>query len=348
MKSQFRLFAMLAALAVTLTLVGVASAAPPEGKGKSNHEEIVAYWTPDRIANAKPRELSPAGQPDFIDPQVPGNGNGRGGGNGGGNGGGGDDEGSGGSSVGGASWTGGGLVQDTVGKVLFTMDGVDYVCSGTVVEDNRTNESLVLTAGHCVYDRADGWATNWIFMPNFDAAPSQYDGNSFNCNILPYGCWTADYLVTSAGWSQGDFNEDYGFAVINSEGGSGDLLEDVVGDPQAISFTGVRPATAYAFGYPHASPYDGTDLVYCSGPTVADGWGGSTDSGLKCDMTGGSSGGGWFSPFDEGTGAGTLVSVNSFKYRGGPYAKNMFGPLFDSDTEATYKAAQMATSNTIE
>ena len=44
----------------------------------------------------------------------------------------------------------------------------------------------------------------------------------------------------------------------------------------------------------------------------------------------------------------SMRAPRSFKYRGGPYAKNMFGPLFDSDTEATYKAAQMATSNTIE
>ena len=151
--------------------------------------------------------------------------------------------------------------------------------------------------------------------------------------------------MTSAGWSNGDFNEDYGFAIVNSDGHS-DLLENVVGT-QAISFTGVRPDTAHSFGYPHSFPYDGTDLVYCSGPTVSDGWGGSDDSGLKCDMTGGSSGGGWFSPFDEGTGEGTLVSVNSFKYSRGPSAKYMFGPLFYADTQNTYNAAQTATGNTI-
>ena len=103
----------------------------------------------------------------------------------------------------------------------------------------------------------------------------------------------------------------------------------------------------YAFGYPQASPYDGTDLVYCAGTTVTDGWGGSTDSGLNCNMTGGSSGGGWFSPFDPATGIGTLVSVNSFKYTRGPASKYMFGPLFDSDTQTTYAAAQLAAGNTI-
>jgi hypothetical protein len=120
-----------------------------------------------------------------------------------------------------------------------------------------------------VYDQVDGWATNWMFMPDFDSAPSPYDGTSFNCSILPYGCWTSTALVTSAGWSAGNFNEDYGFAVMSSEGHAA-LLEDTVG-AQAIAFSSVRPATAYALGYPQATPYNGTDLVYCAGPTVADG-----------------------------------------------------------------------------
>ena len=328
MKRYFRFFALMAsvlvALAATLAIAGAAK--PSDNNGKSNHEDVVAYWTPDRVANAKPREIFPNGNgANSVIPLKPGSGTGGG--------------------VTGASWNGGGLVKKTVGKVLFTMGEADYVCSGTVAQDLRATESLVLTAGHCVYDSAEGWATNWMFMPDFDSAPSQYSNGSFNCAILPYRCWTTDALVTSAGWSAGNFNEDYGFAIINSSGHS-DLLENVVG-VQAISFTGLRPASVYAFGYPHASPYNGTDLVYCAGSTIADSWGGSTDSGLNCDMTGGSSGGGWFSPFDPTTGVGTLVSVNSFKYRGGPYSKYMFGSRFDTDTQNTYNAAQTATGNTV-
>ena len=65
---------MFVALATGLTVIGVASAAPPDGKGHSRHDETVAYWTADRIANAKPREVYPAGRPDFVVPQKPGNG----------------------------------------------------------------------------------------------------------------------------------------------------------------------------------------------------------------------------------------------------------------------------------
>ena len=330
MKQYLRVLVITASVLSALILtIGVAIAAKPaDGKGSGQHDEIVNYWTPDRAAKAKPREVSPQGKPGTaVEPErKPGGGSTSGGSTG-------------------ASWNSGGLVKKTVGKVLFTMGGADYVCSATVVQDARPTESMVLTAGHCVYDSVDGWATNWMFMPDFDSAPSQYSGGSFNCAVLPYGCWTADSLVTSTGWSAGNFNEDYGFAVISMFGHL-DLLENVVG-AQAISFTGVRPSTAYAFGYPQASPYNGSDLVYCSGSTVADTWGGSTDSGLKCNMTGGSSGGGWFSPFTTGTGTGTLVSVNSFKYTAGPYKGYMFGPRFDGDTQSTYNAAQIALVNTI-
>lgn len=327
MPKALRLIAVFAALVVAFAATGLASAEPGgNGKGNAKHDEIVAYWTPERVARAKPREITPTGRPDAVAPERSNSGGKPGG------------------AVTGTSWNGGGLVKKTVGKVLFTMGGADYVCSATVVQDGRPSESLVLTAGHCVYDQLDGWATNWMFMPDFDAAPSPYTG-TFNCAILPYGCWTAAALVTSAGWAVGDFNEDYGFAVMTGAGHPA-LLEDTVG-AQAISFTGARPATAYAFGYPQASPYNGTDLVYCAGATVADAWGGSTDSGLNCNMTGGSSGGGWFSPFDAASGTGTLVSVNSFRYTRGPSAKYMFGPLFDTDTLNTYTAAQAATGNMV-
>jgi hypothetical protein len=244
----------------------------------------------------------------------------------------------------GAAYTGGGLIQKTEGKVLFTMAGVDYVCSGTVVVDSQAATSLVLTAGHCVYDPdLRVFASHWMFMPAFEDAPSVYNGG-FNCAILTYGCWSANALVTSAGWAAGNFNEDYGFAVMGPGGKNNNLLEAAVG-AQAIGFSPNRPTSVRAFGYPHASPYNGSDLIYCSGNTVADTFGGSTSAGLSCNMTGGSSGGGWLMPFNTTTGSGTLVSVNSFKYTAGPLKGYMFGPRFDADAQRTYNAAQTATTN---
>lgn len=325
--------ALMALFVVAVPAATIYAAGPPAGTPGADHAATIAYWTGERIANATPREMIRDGAP--VIPSKKPSGTPGGGGNGGGGGGGEESP-----AVGGDSWTSDGLVQATVGKVLFSMGGNDYVCSGTVVQDSRANQSLVLTAGHCVFDEADGFATNWMFMPAFEDHPSLYNG-SFDCDILTFGCWTSSVLVTSTGWSSEDFDEDYGFAVMGAGGNSNTLLEAEVGF-QKIGFSETRPATVYSFGYPHANPYDGSDLVYCAGATVADGWGGSDAAGLKCDMTGGSSGGGWFGSFSEGSGEGTLVSVNSFKYRGGKWAKYMFGPRFDSDTAVTYGAANSA------
>ncbi len=54
-------------------------------------------------------------------------------------------------------------------------------------------------------------------------------------------------------------------------------------------------------------------------------------------MTGGSSGGPWYGPFDRNDGAASVaVSVNSYKYSG---QDSMYGPKFDANTAAVYSAA---------
>ena len=317
--------ALATAVMLPILLVSAVTAAPPSTPpGLSEHQRIIDYWTPARVARAVPRQIvidAPLGP----DPRA---GNSKGGGKPGGGGS---------TALTGSPWTGAGLVKATTGKVLFTLAGTDYVCSGSVVADSRLTESMVLTAGHCVYDDvSDSFATNWLFVPDYE------DGATFNCALTRYGCWTAQSLVTTAAWAGSDFNHDYAFAVMGAGGLDGaTLLEDAVGT-MGIAFNLVHPRSVYAFGYPHAAPYGGSQLIYCAGTGVADGWGGSTDFGLDCDMTGGSSGGPWFADFDPASGAGQLNSVNSFKYRAGPYKKYMFGPYFGSYAQLTYTAAQAA------
>jgi hypothetical protein len=332
----------LAAIAVgglmALTAVSVAAAASNgHGQGQSRRDKALAYWTADRIAHAVPRDyVLDTLPPGFTMPQAPG-------GKGQKPGGGGDGSGT---AVTGASWNGGGLVKLTTGKVLFNLSGTDYVCSGSVVDDGSAGDSrsLVLTAGHCVFDEInDEFATNWVFMPDFDDSST---GSVWDCASAPYGCWVADALVTTQAWANSDFNEDYAFAVMYDGGHAGNASLESVTGIQPIVFNQPHPATVYAFGYPHASPYDGTDLTYCAGVDQADNFG-STSYGLKCDMTGGSSGGPWMVNFDEAAGAGSLNSLNSFKYRGGKQKNLMFGPYFDGYTQATYNAAKSATANSL-
>ncbi|MGW0802381.1 trypsin-like serine peptidase [Nonomuraea sp. NPDC002799] len=223
----------------------------------------------------------------------------------------------------GLPWTDGGAIVRTTGRVFFTTaEGQNASCSGSAV--TSANESVVMTAGHCV--KLNGAShRNWAFVPAFD------DGRR------PFGTWVATTLLTTQQWNaREDINFDIAAAVVAPL--QGRTLTDVVGG-QGVAFNQARRRQMFAFGYPAAPPFDGSDLTYCSGRAFNDTVM-TQDLGLRCAMTGGSSGGPWFQGFDERTGLGWLNSVNSFKYDGAP--QFMFGPFFGNEAMSVYQAAQNA------
>lgn len=225
---------------------------------------------------------------------------------------------------GGGLYTGGGKVVNTTGKVFFTLGGSDYVCSGS--STTAASKNLVQTAGHCVNEGPGAFATNWVFVPGYTS------GNA------PYGQFAARKLTTTSQWSgSGNLDYDVAYAVVNPVGGKS--LTDTVG-AQGVGFNLAKKAQMYSFGYPAASPYDGEKIATCSGAVVADTVGSSTDQGLTCDMTGGSSGGPWFINYTESTGIGTLNSLNSFKYTSPGVSDKMYGPYFGSVVQTLYTSAQ--------
>lgn len=321
--------ALLAVVLLILTAAPVA-AAPPKDAARAEHQRIVRYWTAAQQSHATPRDFVRAGTA-FAPAAKPDNGKGK--------------PGSGSGDVTGASWTKGGEILKASGKVFFTMGSSNYTCSGSVANDSRANFSLVLTAAHCAYDEVAGeFATNWLFIPEYDSAPTS------NCASTTYGCWTAQALVVHDGYATaGGFNtqatvHDFAFAVVGAGGKSGGHLDATVG-AFSIQFSGVSVGDKlYAFGYPAAGKYKGKDLTYCAGPIFTDAWNDDLTWGMKCTMTGGSSGGPWLASFDETTGSGTLSSLNSYGYAG---VKAMYGPKFNSNTQAVHTSADGATSNTI-
>jgi hypothetical protein len=325
-----RRFAVLGAglvIGLSIATAGTAAAAKP---AQTEHQRILAYWTPQRLADAKPRDFvrTPGGgfqkaPHQNAKPPRPG----------------------GGTTVTGASWTKGGAIQTRSGKVVFTMDSGDYICTGSIVADAGSNGvSIVMSAGHCAYDAADGgFARNWMFIPDFDGAPTYTCGNTL------YGCWTARALVVDSGFSgSGGFNtqatrHDWSFAVVPTGGKNGQLLESQFGS-FSIS-TSTASGQVYSFGYPAAGKYHGSDLTYCAGPVFNDPYNANVTLGMACDMTGGSSGGPWLTSFNESTGSGTLNGLNSYGYSG---IRNMYGPKFNANTQATFNRANQApTQNAI-
>ena len=286
-----RLGILLAILACALVAVPAAQAARVETKAVAQDKAAVQrYWTAERMRDAIPADKKLAGsfaagpkKPKASAQQIP------------------------------PPYTS--QPTSTNGKVFFTDDGLNYVCSGTALLSG--NKSVVWTAGHCVHDGASNFHTNWTFVPAYA------DGSR------PYGTWAARALLTTSGWaSNGDFSYDNGAAVVSANGGS--ALTDVVGG-RNIVFNYPRQQQYAAHGYPAAPPFNGQRLYVCNSSLIYnDTSANPATMGISCDMTGGSSGGGWIA-------GGAVASVNSYGYTTLPNV--MFGPYQGSVAQSLYAQA---------
>src|SRR5918999_1163906 len=128
------------------------------------------------------------------------------------------------------------------------------------------------------------------FHTNWTFVPAYADGQR------PYGTFAARRLLTTSGWAnQGDFSYDLGAAAVSPVGGVN--LTDRVG------------GRGVTFNDNSANP-----------PTM----------GIDCDMTGGSSGGGWIV-------GSSVYSVNSYGYATLPNV--MFGPYQGTVAQSLYTQA---------
>lgn len=318
-----RFFALMSIAAVITTVLVSPSTAAGKADDKTPKGKAMGYWTKDKLENALTRDFEfeiGAKSGKLVALGKPAKGKG-------------------GVTTGttGASWTKFGKPLAATGKVFFTMGATNYVCSGSLITEATTGRSIVLTAGHCVWENkaVGAWATNFIFIPAYDSNPVN------NCESSPDRCLVATALVASLGFtSQTSFSTqattyDWAFAAVEESGESGfNLAVDAFSNS----------ATAYAFGYPAATPYSGNDLVYCAGPISPDPNNGGRTWGLSCKMTGGSSGGPWLAGFSTLTNIGTASSLNSYGYKG---VTKMYGPKFNAKTLAVFNSALTATVNTV-
>lgn len=260
-KRHLILAAVVAAVGMTVaTTAGLASADPaPAAKTKTVQSSKVDakndlddYWTPERIAEAEP-----------VSAPTPG-------------------------KAGGDGRTGGepvvvdgtkpklkSPVDTTIGRLFFSTDDGDYICSANVVPSD--NGSVIATARHCGFENN---GRNYRFAPDYDT------GNT------PHGWW--DWK--SAGWTTGGDGVafDYAFIVLNKKDGRS--VQDTVGS-SGIAFNNAIDRDAQITGIPGA-----TDQVFnCNGRAYN---GGSNRQLMdNCNgMSGGASGGAWLQDMSGGTG----------------------------------------------
>jgi V8-like Glu-specific endopeptidase len=203
----------------------------------------------------------------------------------------------------------------TQGKVFFKSGGGNYVCSATVV--NTPTKRVIFSAGHCVIEKG-------VVSTNFAFVPGYHNG------VRPYGTFVATRLYSVNGWIQSEnFSYDISAAVL----GGPKQVATVVGS-RGIKFNLPRQQNFVSFGYPAAPPFNGSTLYSC--PSPYHGQDPTTTNPrtqwITCNMTGGSSGGGWIVQNQY------LNSVNSYGYKSQP--NRMYGPYFGSAAVNLYNGVK--------
>jgi hypothetical protein len=195
-------------------------------------------------------------------------------------------------------------------------------CSGTSV--SSPNLSLVFTAGHCVFDEGRWSARHWVFVP------------AYRYGERPFGVFAAKWLGTTPGWrNHYNFNFDVGVGVVGRNE-RGERLGAAVGSDK-VAFD-LSPHQLFdVYGYPVAQPFTGSTLRVCSqAPYLGHDLGawltpGPLELGVSCEVSGGSSGGGWVIDGD------TLNGVTSNAYSNDP--TTVYGPYFGHAVARLYAEA---------
>lgn len=205
-----------------------------------------------------------------------------------------------------------------IGKIFFTRNGGDYVCSGSSIGNNA-----IWSAGHCLHagnNSPDGWSTDVIFVPAYK------DGDA------PYGQWRAKQLSVRTAWfKDGNPNglyQDMGGAILHPLNNK--KISEVVG---WLGFSWNRGKYQHwnQLGYPAGAPFDGQKLIQNSSSYAYDGNVAGTPKpvGVGSNLTGGSSGGPWIVGFGSKN---YLNGCNSYHRTSNP--EEMFSPYFNENAKS--------------
>jgi len=215
------------------------------------------------------------------------------------------------------------------GKVFFTNDGSNYVCSGTVVGSwqGSSDENEVWTAGHCLVNTE---SLTGVVDSALEFVPA-YNGTLTGKKAEPFGVfpWDGGGETTSGWFNNRDFSLDEAAFTVGVNKKAQILGNDTGWDGFAWNYSPYEDF--FTFGYPAASPYTGNLMEENVATTyeldTGIGGGGSAPMGIGSDFTGGSSGGAWnfgWTPY----GPGYVNGHNDYTYSN--VTDVMFSPYQDS------------------
>jgi len=191
----------------------------------------------------------------------------------------------------------------TMGKLFFSIPtgasepAGEYVCSATVINNSYT----VITARHCVFDYVKSkWYSNWVFYPEWNNGASGSVGGKS-------GAWYPEQVATFTGSSTLSLTTGYDIAMMLMHDSAGTGCKGNKGKTIAY-YTGAlgwvyggsnAQSQWNIFGYPQASPFEGNYLYQDNGATGAlDPEGTSNIIQVGNPQTGGTSGGPWIIGFN--------------------------------------------------
>ena len=193
---------------------------------------------------------------------------------------------------------------NTIGRLFFTLEGTDFSCSASVIHPHT-----LVTARHCVFDYSTGkFGSNFAFYPDLNNGKAD--------TAIGTGVWTANFAYT---WTSGaaGMNYDIGLLALHDEDGKGchgdtgtHPIEYYVGY-LGYTYGGNFSQRQWAvFGYPaetnstDGNAFNGNWEIRTDAATgnVNDNIGGIYTNTIEIgsDQTGGASGGPWIIGYNAG------------------------------------------------
>jgi hypothetical protein len=294
-------------------------------------DEVRAYWTPDRMRDAKPLpppKMDPNGFPEPRDAEGPetsevatdrseqgpyltlvGYAQSEG------------------------AWHGGATEYPAkyVGRLYAAdPDGVDWYCTASVVRSR--SHDMLLTAGGCIYQppNSDGRRVGWF--SNYKFVPGNVPGDP------PFGVWTARGAGTSLRWlERADYHYNYGFLFLDVNA-AGQHITDVVGKGLFVmwnvNFKNPRPYTVLSYPAALGIPplHSPQSLMWCKEKATFDP--AYRVPSMNCPTAYRSVGGPWFTNLDLAQETAAISSVT-----GGIHPDNdgiIVGPRFGTTFHDDY------------
>jgi hypothetical protein len=300
--------ALLASVALLVPAVATAGyrTHAPTGSGvsasqvRAQAERVLRYWTPGRMASARPLDLVVdgsgntelrVGAPEVAEaaasfvrvatPDVP--------------------------------------PYSVNGRIFIRRGNLRGFCSGTAI--NTPTRQLVLTAGHCVNSGPENghravWSNFLEFVP------------AYSGGVAPFGAFVAygNKIFAPKQWTKhGNPDFDLGAFLVrpNAEGIN---LADAVGGGATIALGLPRDQKFTTFGYPgETKNMQGCQSPYIGDDTLTYPFSGPPTMGIRCHWAPGASGGGWL--IADGT---QINGVNSYLHL--ENKSRTFGPYFAEET----------------